>query len=156
VLKSIDSKLLERLRPARASAARVGLARRRAPEAARGRHRRDARHRSLGKEQGAGTWKGGFGFHPLLCFLDGADAGFAGILRPGNTASNTAKDHERVLVEALEQVSVHAFGEHIWSCRHRKRRRDARAALCDPSARAGSAAHASRAVHTGRDRSSPR
>jgi hypothetical protein len=43
------------------------------------------------KEQAAGTWRGGFDLHPLLCLLDGTDEGLAGILRPGNAGSNTAK-----------------------------------------------------------------
>jgi Transposase DDE domain group 1 len=65
------------------------------------------------KEEAAGNWKGGFGFHPLLCFLDGTDEGLAGLLRPGNAGSNTASDHERVLVEALEQLPAEALDEEI-------------------------------------------
>ena len=60
------------------------------------------------KEHAAPTWKHTFGFHPLLCFLDrpevaGGEA-LAGILRPGNAGSNTAKDHITVLDLALAQL----------------------------------------------------
>jgi hypothetical protein len=65
------------------------------------------------KDQAGGNWRGGFGFHPMLCFLDGTDEGLAGILRPGNAGSNTAADHERVLVEALEQLPTDALDEQI-------------------------------------------
>jgi hypothetical protein len=50
------------------------------------------------------TWKRGFGFHPLLCYLDRGDGtgeALAGILRPGNAGSNTAADHLDVLKLAL-------------------------------------------------------
>ncbi len=40
------------------------------------------------KENAAPTWKKGYGFHPLLCYLDRADVSggeaLAGLLRPGN------------------------------------------------------------------------
>ena len=57
------------------------------------------------KERAEPTWKKTFGFHPLLAFLDrpeisGGEA-LAGLLRPGNAGSNTAKDHEIVLEMAL-------------------------------------------------------
>jgi Transposase DDE domain group 1 len=65
------------------------------------------------KEDAAGNWKGGFGFHPLLCFLDGSGEALAGLLRPGNAGSNTARDHERVLVDALEQLPAEALDEEI-------------------------------------------
>ncbi len=55
------------------------------------------------KEQAAGNYKGGFGFHPLLGFLDGGEAP-AALLRPGNAGSNTARDHFEVLGRALEQI----------------------------------------------------
>jgi len=51
------------------------------------------------------TWKKTFGHHPLLAFLDrpeiaGGEA-LAGLLRTGNTGSNTASDHIIVLAQAL-------------------------------------------------------
>ncbi len=56
------------------------------------------------KERAAGTYKGGFGFHPLLCFEAGRGEALAGMLRPGNTGSNTAADHIEVLDRALAQL----------------------------------------------------
>jgi hypothetical protein len=56
------------------------------------------------KEGAAGTYKGGFGFHPLLCFEAGSGEALAGVLRPGNAGSNTAADHLEVLERALAQL----------------------------------------------------
>jgi hypothetical protein len=60
------------------------------------------------KDGAAGTFKGGFGFHPLLAYLDTPDlAGgmpLAGRLRPGNAGANTAADHIAVLDDALAQL----------------------------------------------------
>ncbi|MGH8990357.1 MAG: IS1380 family transposase [Acidimicrobiia bacterium] len=58
------------------------------------------------KDQAAPNYKHGFGFHPLLCFLDGTDEALAGRLRPGNAGSNTAADHVAVLDAALAQLPV--------------------------------------------------
>jgi hypothetical protein len=61
------------------------------------------------KDGAAGTFKGGFGFGPLLAYLDGPDqaAGgqpLAGLLRPGNAGANDARDHMTVLGDALAQL----------------------------------------------------
>lgn len=56
------------------------------------------------KEQAAGNFKGGYGHHPLLCYLDQTGEALAGVLRPGNAGSNTAADHTAVLELALEQL----------------------------------------------------
>jgi hypothetical protein len=56
------------------------------------------------KQQAKGNFKGGYGHHPLLCYLDGSGEALAGILRPGNAGSNTAADHIAVLDLALEQL----------------------------------------------------
>lgn len=60
------------------------------------------------KETAAPTWKGGFGFHPLLGYVDHGDGGtgepVAELLRPGNAGSNTAADHILALGQALAQV----------------------------------------------------
>jgi hypothetical protein len=56
------------------------------------------------KQGAAPTYKHGFGFHPLGCWLDRGDGTgetLAGILRPGNAGSNTAADHLEVLALAL-------------------------------------------------------
>ena len=56
------------------------------------------------KEGATGTWKHGFGFHPLVCYLDQTGEPLAGMLRRGNAGSGTAKDHIRVLRAALAQL----------------------------------------------------
>jgi len=56
------------------------------------------------KDGAAGTFKRGFGFHPLLAFLDESREALAGVLRPGNAGANTASDHIDVLELALEQL----------------------------------------------------
>jgi hypothetical protein len=56
------------------------------------------------KEDAAGTYKHGFGFHPLLCCEASTGEALAGILRPGNAGSNTAADHVEVLQLALAQL----------------------------------------------------
>jgi hypothetical protein len=64
------------------------------------------------KENAAPTWKKGFGFHPLLCYLDRADTSggeaLAGLLRPGNAGSNTAADHVKVLDLAIASLPENA------------------------------------------------
>lgn len=61
------------------------------------------------KEGAAPTFKKGFGFHPMLAFLDrpadpcGGEP-LAGLLRPGNAGANTVIDQIEVAEEALEQL----------------------------------------------------
>jgi hypothetical protein len=50
------------------------------------------------------TYKGGFGFHPLLCFADATGEALSGMLRPGNAGSNTVADHVVVADAALAQL----------------------------------------------------
>lgn len=113
VIKSIDAPLLEAIRTARAKA------RERAWEAG-------ARPREIvldidatlitahsEKEDAAGNYKGGFGFHPLLCYLSETGEPLAGLLRPGNAGSNTAADHFEVLQSALEQLPEADLGKDI-------------------------------------------
>ncbi len=64
------------------------------------------------KENAAPTYKRGFGFHPLLAFVDhgtnGTGEPVAALLRPGNAGSNTADDHIAVTRKALAQLpNVH-------------------------------------------------
>jgi len=61
------------------------------------------------KEQAAGNYKGGFGFHPMLCYLEGSDAALDGILRPGNAGSNTGADQVAAIEAALEQLPPSAL-----------------------------------------------
>src|SRR5712691_9519056 len=82
------------------------------------------------KEQAAGTYKHGFGFHPLLCYEATTEEALAGILRPGNAGANTACDHVELLELALAQLpedakrpgllvradsggATHAFLDHV-------------------------------------------
>jgi hypothetical protein len=58
------------------------------------------------KQGAAPTYKRGFGYHPLLAFLDATGEALAGILRPGNAASNTTADHVDLLAMALAQLPV--------------------------------------------------
>src|SRR5919201_1253354 len=56
------------------------------------------------KEGAAGTFKGGFGFHPLLAYLDESHEPLAAMLRPGYAGANTAIDHVEIVELALEQL----------------------------------------------------
>jgi hypothetical protein len=56
------------------------------------------------KDGAAGTFRRGFGFHPLLAYLDQSREALAGVLRPGNAGANTASDHIDVVELALEQL----------------------------------------------------
>jgi hypothetical protein len=58
------------------------------------------------KEHAAPTYKRGFGFHPLLAYLDATGEALAGVLRPGNAGSGTASDHVAVLDDALAQLPI--------------------------------------------------
>lgn len=66
------------------------------------------------KEQAAPTYKGGFGFHPLLCFLANTGEALSGRLGPGNASASTAVDHIAVLDQALAQIpDAHRHGTDI-------------------------------------------
>jgi hypothetical protein len=56
------------------------------------------------KEQAAGNYKHGFGFHPLHAYADQTREALGAMLRPGNAGSNTAADHVTVLDRALAQI----------------------------------------------------
>ena len=56
------------------------------------------------KESASPHFKGGFGFHPMLCFLDNTNEALSGVLRTGRAGSNTAADHIEVLDLALAQL----------------------------------------------------
>jgi hypothetical protein len=104
VLKSIDAGLLEGVRKARAAALRSAW-----DAGARPRELILDIDASLltahsEKEGAAGNYKGGFGFHPLLCYLAETGEPLAALLRPGNAAAHTAADHFEVLQLALEQL----------------------------------------------------
>jgi hypothetical protein len=58
------------------------------------------------KAGAAPTYKRGYGFHPLVAFLDATGETLAGLLRAGNAGSGTATDHVTVLDAALAQLPV--------------------------------------------------
>jgi hypothetical protein len=69
------------------------------------------------KERAAPTYKRGYGFHPLLAFVDHTAAGaggggepLAGLLRGGSANANNADDHIAVLDLALAQLPEEVRG----------------------------------------------
>lgn len=58
------------------------------------------------KEGAAPTYKRGYGFHPLLAYLDATGEALAALLRPGNAGSGNAADHVTVLDAALTQLPI--------------------------------------------------
>jgi len=56
------------------------------------------------KEGAAGTFKRGFGFHPMLAYGEQTGEALAGELRPGNAGANTAADQIAVAEAALAQI----------------------------------------------------
>jgi hypothetical protein len=58
------------------------------------------------KQGAAPTRKHGFGFYPLMAYLDATGEALAGLLRAGNAGSGTAADHLQVLDAALGQLPV--------------------------------------------------
>jgi DDE family transposase len=104
VLKSIDADLLEAIRSARAKALQCAWDAGARPEELVLDIDASLLTAHSEKEGAAGNYKGGFGFHPLLCYLAQTGEPLAGILRPGNAAAHTAADHFEVLQLALEQL----------------------------------------------------
>src|SRR5438477_7406218 len=49
------------------------------------------------KEGAAANYKHGFGFYPLMAYLDATGDPLAGLLRPGNAGSGTVGDHVEIL-----------------------------------------------------------
>jgi Transposase DDE domain group 1 len=63
------------------------------------------------KQGAAGTYKGSFGFHPLLAYLDRGKAPgepLAGLLRPGNAPAGGADDLIELVDLALAQLPISA------------------------------------------------
>lgn len=128
LLAAVDERVLDRLRSARAQAREVAWLQ--ASETRCGIPATNAGGRALPglvldidatlitchseKDQAAPTYKGGFGFHPLLCFLANTGEGLSGRLRSGNAGANTAADHIAVLDDALAQIpDAHRHGTDI-------------------------------------------
>jgi Transposase DDE domain group 1 len=102
VLLSVGEAELDRLRAARAQARARAWAAGAAPEEVILDFDATPITAHSDKEQAAGHYKGGFGFHPLLASC-GREV-LAAILRPGNAGANNAADHLQVLELALEQL----------------------------------------------------
>ena len=69
------------------------------------------------KENSAGTYKGGYGFSPMIAMADygktnGTGEVLAVQLRPGNRGANSAKSHIEVLNQALAQLPDAFYDEH--------------------------------------------
>src|SRR5665811_1095485 len=104
VIKSIDAGRLEAIRGARALARAAAWEAGARPETITCSIDATLLGAASEKEGAAGDYKAGFGFHPLLCYLDETGEPLAGLLRPGNAGANTAADHFEVLQMALEQL----------------------------------------------------
>jgi hypothetical protein len=65
------------------------------------------------KEGASAHFKGGYGYHPMLCFLDNTNEALAGVLRTGRAGSNTAADHIQVVDLALAQLPEAAIAGRI-------------------------------------------
>lgn len=63
------------------------------------------------KEGAQGTYKHGFGFHPVLCSLDETNEVLAAKLRPGNAGANDAADNIAVLDASLAQLPARVICE---------------------------------------------
>jgi Transposase DDE domain group 1 len=61
------------------------------------------------KDRAAGNFKGGYGFHPMMVYLDESGEALAALLRPGNAGANTASDQIAAGELALAQIPA----EHI-------------------------------------------
>ncbi|CBT76502.1 IS1380-like element ISAar11 family transposase [Glutamicibacter arilaitensis] len=69
------------------------------------------------KEHSAGTYKGGYGFSPMIAMADygkpnGTGEVLAVHLRPGNRGANSAASHIEVLTQALAQLPDDFYDEH--------------------------------------------
>ena len=58
------------------------------------------------KQDAAATYKRGFGFYPIVAYLDESGEALAGLLRAGNAGSNNAADHLETLDRSLAQLPV--------------------------------------------------
>lgn len=58
------------------------------------------------KQDASPTYKRGFGFYPIVAYLDETGEALAGLLRTGRAGSNNAVDHLETLDRALAQLPV--------------------------------------------------
>jgi len=113
VVKSVDAGRLEEIRGARALAREAAWEAGARPETITCSIDATLLGAASEKQGAAGDYKGGFGFHPLLCYLDETGEPLAGLLRPGNAGANTADDHFEVLQMALEQLPARDLDREI-------------------------------------------
>jgi len=106
VLDSIDDALLGALQAARAPARARAWAAGLAPEKITLDFDASLVNLHSEKELAAPTYKRGFGYHPLLVFLDETSEALAAKLRPGSAGANTAADHVELLEAAVAQLPV--------------------------------------------------
>src|SRR4051812_28475366 len=111
VMLSIGDVELDRVRAARAQARSRAWAAGAAPEQVILDFDATAVRAHSEKEQAAGHYKGGFGFHPLLAAC-GREV-LAAVLRPGNAGANNAEDHLEVFELALAQLPASALAGSI-------------------------------------------
>jgi Transposase DDE domain group 1 len=60
------------------------------------------------KQDATATYKHGFGFYPIVAYLDETGEALAGLLRKGRAGSNDAADHLTTLDRSLAQLPVRA------------------------------------------------
>jgi hypothetical protein len=106
VLDAIDDKLLAGLASARAASRARAWAAGLAPEHLTLDFDASLVNVHSDKERAAPTYKKGFGFHPLMVYLDQTGEALASRLRPGCDGANTAADHIELLDAAVAQLPV--------------------------------------------------
>jgi hypothetical protein len=106
VLDSIDEALLADLQAARAAARARVWAAGGAPSRITLDFDASLVNVASEKELTAPTYKRGFGYHPLMVFLDETSEALAATLRPGGAGANTAADHVDLLDAAVAQLPV--------------------------------------------------
>jgi hypothetical protein len=67
---------------------------------------------SENKQGTAPTYKGGFGYNPMLCTADATGEVLAAVLRPGNAGTTTVIDHLAVLDAAVAQLPAEIAAGH--------------------------------------------
>lgn len=110
---AIDGGMLEEIRRARAAARARAWSARRPPKTVI--LDVDASLLEIHSERKQGTashFKGGFGFHPMLCFADHSGEPLAGILRPGNATANSGADQLAVVDLAIDQLPADVQAGH--------------------------------------------
>lgn len=104
VITGMTKKDLKRIREARRLARAQAWRRGAAPEGDRARPRRHSGQFALGEKESRGNFKRGFGFHPIICYLEETDEALAGKSRPSNATANDIDDNIEVLEMALHQL----------------------------------------------------